>query len=420
MPNKALRAILEKNGEKDFELERCILVKIGAIQLEDGSRNAEQIAAPSGVAIGSEYCKALVKKLVKAVSLHPNVSEPIPLNNPDSTMTLTTPNFLITGEHFLFHITLPKSQLKYSDWFSSKRDMEDFYAIYTGSLFAAFREIEFLEQSGIGQEFREILFKQIPKETSIKVPSLGPTPLHPEFYIITGKSDTDTADTRPTIFCEREDLFIVLHNTKATDQEIVDAFLSSVQSRMLRLYSHLVAQDMVDLLAHEVAEHFSKLAGTARSLSNAQKWRFLRTRRLTQEARRELSSIHELLVERESLTLGFSQDRERFLQAIAEEPLLSKLQDYFKRTYDSATAVPQSLIPALNHFENELALALNIRTLFVATIVGALVGAVIGALLTWILSGPLETSRLQSKTNVKPTQNRESTAPPVSPDTHKH
>jgi hypothetical protein len=138
-----------------------------------------------------------------------------------------------------------------------------------------------------------------------------------------------------------------------------------------------------DDITRQALALFSDLSQIAQQIFANPIWNLPQSRRLSREARALLASIHERLVEREMKVLSFNQGRARFLQSIGDHPFLSELQDYFRDQLAAMTEVPESLTPALTYFESELSLALNIRTLLVAAVLGAIVGAVLASLLTW-------------------------------------
>lgn len=141
-----------------------------------------------------------------------------------------------------------------------------------------------------------------------------------------------------------------------------------------------------DGIAEEVLTIFSTLSRNAKLIFTVPPWRFLESRRLTNEIRMGLSSIHEKLVQREAQVLSLQSSRQEVLRGFADNGLLSPITDYFTRELQSLAEIPDSLSPALTYFESQLSLALNIRSLLVATVLGAVIGAILGSLFTWLVS----------------------------------
>jgi hypothetical protein len=383
MSTDRLRSLLEKHGEKSFRIERLIYIKLEALAIEDPARANEKDPRT----IDPSYVKQLSEKIVKAISAHPNISGPTPLSTSgNEMMSLNTPRFVFSVDHLLFRVMLPKHQLKYGVWGSGK-DVEEFYAIYTGSLFAAFRETNnFPEPSSIGQELRELLTSQIEKESSLQVSAVPPCPMHPNFYLLIGQSlEGGGPDRHPNVFSENGNLFIVINTTSTKTETLVDNLLSDIEHQILVFYNALCTQHRINDVAHEALGDFTTLSQFAKDLFATPGWNIVKARRLIKAIRIRLSTIHELLVEREASVVYSHGSVENLLETIADHPLLSEIKDYFRKTLAEITQIPESLTPALNYYENELNLALNIRSLIVATIVGAVVGAVIASLLTWLL-----------------------------------
>ena len=380
---ESLIRLLAKHGETDQQIKKCFFIKVGGLALK---REKDETGANNASAL----MKEIAAKLVKAVSAHPNVSPSSSLGSTSiAMMTMGDPEFLFSDRHFLFHLTLPKQRLRYPEW-SSAGDMEDFYAIYTGSLFAVYTEIlDYPEHSGIGQEFRELLQTQIDKESSLRCTHLAPTPLHPDIYLIIRRSSDATKRSRPIVFEERGNLLVVFEDADvadAKDPELVDAFFSSIEHYILSFYRERLSGAQADEVTRKVLDLFTGLSQTSQRIFANPAWRVLRSRRLSRAAAGQLSSIYESLVLHESLILGFHKSREQFLGSVAEHSVLSVINDYFRRELSDEAEVPKSLTPALTYYESQLSLSLNIRTLLLATIAGAILGAVLGSGLTWSLA----------------------------------
>jgi hypothetical protein len=375
MAYEALTRVLEKGGEATTLVQRCILIKVGAVAFEDEHGSQDPAAR-------SEFAKKLVDQLVKAVACHPNVAEPVHIGQAvHATTTLGGSEVLTTGEHFLFHVTLPRPRLKYAPW-SSCKDIEDFYAITSGSLFATFKEVADLDEPcGIGQEFRELLDAQIRGASQLKSSHVAPTPLHPDMYLVLSDADASQPG-RPKIVMRREDLILILGDAKPKTADLADSFFRSIETTILSFYRNSLARSASDDITSKVLARFSRLSRCAQAAFATPPWKLLRSRRLSQEAQTHLSSIHESIVEREAMEIGFNSSRESFLRSVAEHPILGQLRDYFSRELRKEEEIPKSLIAALTYFQSQLSLALNIRTLLIATILGAVVGAVLGTALT--------------------------------------
>ena len=377
---ESLVRLLAKHGQTGQQIRKCFFVKVGGLAFKRGK-------GETGEDNASSLMKEIGSKLVKAVSTHPNVSPSSSLGSASiAVMTMGDPEFLFSDRHFLFHVTLPKQQLRYPAW-SSAGDMEDFYAIYTGSLFAVYTEIlDYPEHSGIGQEFRELLKTQIDKESSVQCTHVAPTPLHPDIYLVIQRPNDGAKGYQTTVFEERGNLFVVFEDADldgAKDPELLDAFFSKVEHRILSFYRERLSRTQADEVTREVLDLFAGLSLTSQQIFANPSWRILRSRRLSRDAAGQLSSIYERLVLHESLILGFHKSREQFLRSVAEHSVLSAIGDYFRRELSDEAGIPKSLTSALAYYESQLSLSLNIRTLLLATIAGAILGSVLGSVLTW-------------------------------------
>jgi len=70
------------------------------------------------------------------------------------------------------------------------------------------------------------------------------------------------------------------------------------------------------------------------------------------------------------------------MEQIRQHVVLSEIQGYFDRHTEPDCEIPQGLCPALEHFDGELQTFGNIRSVVVATLLGAGVGSILTALLS--------------------------------------
>lgn len=229
MAFQTLNRLLAKHGETDATVERCVFVKIGGVAFQTDQSSYDP-------ATHSAFVKKLLADVIKAVACHPNVSAPISVGKSDrAASTLGGPEILAIGPHSAFHVTLPRPRLKFPQW-SSCGDIEDFYAVCSGSLFVAFKEAEdFPEACSIGQEFRELLDGQIAASGTVKRAHLAPVPLHPDIYMVNLRSGADGRPRRPRAFQEGGDLIVIFGETTEKTLDLVDNLLLRIELTRLRL-----------------------------------------------------------------------------------------------------------------------------------------------------------------------------------------
>jgi hypothetical protein len=134
--------------------------------------------------------------------------------------------------------------------------------------------------------------------------------------------------------------------------------------------------DLIDLMT-EVQDNFSAVSESIAELLHAPSWEFWKTRRLSRHARIKMASVHGSLVDLESNLLGYERNRSESIEMVRKDRDASLLSVFFRNLTKPDVAIPSSLGAALAFFESELQLYGNIRSILLASLLGAIVGALL-------------------------------------------
>ena len=175
-------------------------------------------------------------------------------------------------------------------------------------------------------------------------------------------------------------MFIVTGGGATTRELAVGCFFAFRRS-IDDFYQLLSGRDLLMDYNMEVSQHFSVASKSVRELMDAASWRLWETHRASREARTSLASVHERLVGLEAELISYSNEKDRSLRELVKQRETAPLRDYFAEMADPGVTLAPSLGAALAFFESELQLYGNIRSLLLASLVGAVVGSLLtGAL----------------------------------------
>jgi len=365
-----LTEFLSGLGEKDLSIRRAVLVKFGTVLL--AKPKSDTFDPPSGVA-------PLIHNALKD---HPNIFEPKQLLDEDEGVSGTKFGFFVKGPYFHYRVHLPKAKQKYQDMDSA----EHFSVVSNGSMFAAYVDVQDIPIfSNIGHEFRELAKGQIEKETRLECRPIGPCPIHPDIVLVVRNQAEGDAETAPVKRYQKDDdILIVVTSNRPTVDLVLDCFFDFGFS-VERFYDLALSRsDLLDA-SEDVDGSFTEASEKIEELLNTPSWKPWKTHLVSRQARINVATVHQSLVTLESQLLEYERDRGSSLEALKKDRDAALLFEYFRDMTSPDVGVPSSLASALTFFEGELQLYGNIRSLLIASLLGAVVGSLLTGLLGWLL-----------------------------------
>jgi hypothetical protein len=193
---KVLSGLGETGG-----VERAYIVKLGCVRLlefdepKHGRFPLVEFADLSAPSAARDVTGAdLHSEILKSLREHPNIFDITSITDKrDEITNRSQMGRLVIGNVFSLKVRLPERLQKWRrHWAEESTTAQEFHVISSGSLFAAFAEVEdYPARTNIGHEYRDLLQEQIRKASSLKCPNFGPSPIHPDFYIVLRKKSAD-------------------------------------------------------------------------------------------------------------------------------------------------------------------------------------------------------------------------------------
>ncbi len=380
------------------EIERAYIVKLGCVRLLEFEEPEQSCRFPLvefakiSTSTGGPKITAttLHSEILRSLREHPNVFDIAQITDKRTGITNSSQmGLLVMGNLFSLKVRLPERLQRWRrHWAQESTTAEEFRVVSSGSLFAAFVEIgDYPARTNIGHEYRDLLKQQIENVTTLKCPNFGPSPIHPDFYIVLRKKSGEGIPLgTKTYTLPDEDILLVSDSGAGTIEEATTDLFRELEYAMFRFYDLQLGRMRLIWYNVEVFNHFGDLSAGVMELDSISWRRFLRHRRLSTEAKKNLSLIHRRLVEYGSAHINFSRNRNSCLNRIKENPIIGKIPEYFARMSQAESELPEALTPALSHFGQELQTLGSVRSTIIAAFLSALAGAFFYALISRFLS----------------------------------
>ncbi len=393
MPYDGVKAVLKTLGEDELEVARVLILKVGCVSVRMSEKPALSSRFPITEMEESKARQELEtgeppvfqEQIVESLRKSPNVFDIDILDDTDRVAWETWPvggSFLVRGKMFALRVDLPERFQKYATHRVGRQDvLEQFHVISSGSLFVAFAAVaDYPFFTYIGHEYRELLQSQIRKETQLKSPPLGPSPIHPDFYIVI-RENSGQAPRGVRIYSFQDDVFIVLDGDGLSDEKMVCGLFSDTQFILESFYC--LMQRNVSLLDYgvEIFNHFTDLSSFVAELSGARWWQIYKAMNLARRGKKSLSTIYTRIVEYETTLFNFKNSQKKLLGEVMGHPVLQRIHSYLFTTSDVDVSIPPIISSALDHFQKELQSFGATRAVVMASLIGGAVGALLTALL---------------------------------------
>lgn len=393
-----LERFLPQEISTQFSITKAYVVKIGFFRVELEDSIDEAITSEDN-ALFDKY----LNELYSVLSTSPHIMDISPKREElilDSNKLKEGIGFRLTwgentiaiSEFLRMRVVLPKrkSEELYK-LFSTSWCPEQFSIYFDGGIFLAVSEIDKLPvMTDIGQVAREFLNETLKTSKLWKAPAIvGPTPLHPEIYILTVAANSPESQTEnkfPLVFERGGDLLIVVPESLPI-AAVVNDFLEDSEMALISFYESQSTR-------LRISNRFASLDQLNRSLSEAlakyfrQKSFFRLFGTVAGNIRRLLSDMHLQLQEISTLDLLALKHERDAINHLQRATFLGKLSEYFKtqmEPYKPFDINAQHTI--MNFAAQETSNLIVVQATLLAAFIGAIIGGIITVVAQFLLSG---------------------------------
>lgn len=358
------------------QISDAFLFKFGALLIAQETppeTDEHQYSATKALRNSSQtFPIEITKTIRKALEEHPNIFHV--KNAGDKTVESiygACTGMLVIGPAFTMEVHFPQAQRQFEDCDTP----EQFNVISNGSYFGAYSPIDDVPVfSAIANEFRELARKQVEANTPYKVPLFGPTPVHPD--VIITRINGNGEKTAMRAYEYEGNLYIVCDADSRT--ESLMEFIFYRAGKYWHGYYELLLDRSGSIdLDIEIQNRFSDLSSDIAKLLSTPAWKFWAVSSTSKRTALSIAKIHELMIEYHSARWFFDNARRDFLNRIKDQHLFSKLNRITKEDCRRDFCPPKSVTEALAFLEKQIEVGRNIRSLVVASVLGAVIGAVL-------------------------------------------
>lgn len=385
------RKILPEEILKLYDATEAYVAKIGFIPSNIREEKIEQFWGEDRQF--SEQIKAYINDLFALISASPHVMEVTPTREEfianfekgDFSVSVWPMESIISLDFIKLRMIMPKRKRQELGVFQNSWSPDEFNIAFNGSIFLTYAPIQKIPVfTDLGQIAREYLSDLMSGSKIIEPYSgIGPTPIHPEIYIVKLKEKEGIEKTStnkiPTIKFPEGKIVILIPDEDGIE-DVLDPLLMEIELYITGFYAQRLIdrslseqieslEEMNELLSEKLVDYF-ELTLLKRFFSKKPK-----------EIRYLLASMHSCLQEITSSKFHAKTKRDDALKHIDESIFFSGIKKYFDEHMEERNNFDrESQLTSMNFAADETSNFILTQSTLVAALAGALIGGAITSL----------------------------------------
>lgn len=220
---------------------------------------------------------------------------------------------------------------------------------------------------------------QIEKETKYSSPSLGPTPIHPDIYVVE-LSGEDMPLPRVLPVLDYDILLLFARGIEI--QKVVESVFHEVRPTLDLFYSAMKTSDGLMTARQDILSQYSNIGSDVSHFVSLPWWHFFSKSRSASGTEQDITNMYASLAEEHLESAMLETYLSELRDAIKKSDIMRPISEYLLAHPAPEFTLPTSLLPGLEHFTQAVRGFITARVVLIASIMGAAVGAV----LTYLLS----------------------------------
>jgi len=361
-----------------LELGRVHILKFGCLLFTHKSDEIDEKAPPEPTREMHNYYR-VYSSINKALQRHANVFD---LKIPDIDHVVHSVPVLggtiVTCPTFTLRVSMPYAHQKYVDHWGTP--IETFHVNSSGSLFCAYAEVhEFPVATWIAQEYQEMFRTQMQKETEYRCPVLGPTPIHPDFYVVEliGE-DMPLQKVLPVL-----DYDILLLFAQGIEiHEVIESVFNEVRQTLSSFYTAMKTTKRLITARGDILSQYSNIGSGVSHFVSLPWWHFFSRARSASGAEHDITDMYASLAEEHLESAMLETHLSNLRDDVEKSDIMRPISKYLIANPAPEFTLPMSLLPGLEHFTQAVRGFVTARVALIASVLGAVVGAVLVNLLS--------------------------------------
>ena len=393
MSNNRFSRLVAAIPEKPLEIEALYVLKLGCIRFTDrpipSSKYPISESQASETDLDSNEKKETSIKFETIVDALKNCKNIFDLNIPspptgrkngyDFTDEFGT---ILASKRFTARIDLPRRLHKFAEEYDSPDQViEQFNVISTGSLFAAYSQIDkYPVWPFFANEFRDIVRNEVESHTSIKAPLFGPSPIHPEIYVALRKSRKNTPKMPIAVYTINKSICLVVDRPRSSIPSLMEYIFDICLFPISRFYLLQIQRSRLLRYNTEIQSHFNDISSSIETIQSSRFWQLSSRNKASISAHVSLSKFHLRMVGHDSLSFSMEQDQSHLKELLKDNRFLSGISDYFDQESDAP--ITSSMSQAISFYQSEIQSYANVQSVLASSFIGAIIGSLLTAFLT--------------------------------------
>lgn len=373
---------LTKFEQEPAEVTAAFVFKFGALlfaeELPSDSEPYQYTALEGLRSEPWEPPAKMLEEIKRALDCHPNVFHLSEIGDPtEVAVSGTRTGMLAEGRPYRMEIQLPKGRQQFQDGEIS----EHFTVIWSGSSFAAYAAIEDTPVStNIAHEFRELARKQVEASTKYKAPLFGPCPIWTDIVVAVVSRSNSTTKQALRSYERRGTLYLVIGD-EVPFARFMEQLFGASKRYWEGFYELMLARSESIEMDIEIQNRFEQASQAVTTMATTPPWKIWETSKLATQAALEIGQMHKLVVQYDEACWGYDNQRRNYLRMVGDVAHLAKIRRHTGENCQRDFRTPSSITAALEFLEKQIETARNIRSLVLASLLGAVVGAIITGVL---------------------------------------
>ena len=351
--HERLSQTLQSKGIEAPKIRAAYLMKIGGFLIQSERLNSTSDTHAWDNVRDWEACvSSIYHDIINALKRHPNICDVkalrgdyIQINKP------TVRGLILQRSPVRLHLNLPGVAQTFSaevrrapGEFWPWTPIESFDVITNGSLFAAYTQIEdWPHHSTMAHEFRELFQEHINATTQCKVSGLGPTPIHPDFYIVILDPSTSPRMSTP-IFEAHKNIFHLLYSDRDIE-EVVAYMMTSAHGPLSLFYATKAERaDLVDF-TYQIYDSFTHLSNLLRQHRTTRWYHLTKHVYPGMQVSTQIEHIYEVIFAAQERQFFYDRSRKLVRDSLTATPLLAQTTEYFMNQLENVLVMPGSFAP---------------------------------------------------------------------------
>jgi hypothetical protein len=372
----AVSTILSQAGISANSVKEIHALQIGCLPFafaHDGRSIFEEIE--------SFDAYARIEERLESLRMSPDVSHVRVIQDEHYARTMWSEvGLILSSTETAMRVRIPQNRQKLSRRHLAQYAPTSFDVVMAGSWFCASTRVSDIDvPTLLGNEFRIFATETFSFSPTAKPTVIGPSPVHPRVFAV--RISDLSLDGPAPILSHSGDVVVPIPLDADLDQFVCWVLLET-RAAFGSFYQAMAARVTRMDRESEIYSRFARLSRMMRVRLKIPWWDIARVKKLVVSADRTLSETYERFFALQMLTTKYVDARRACLADVSESSVLRSVKSYFDEHLELPSDPPNVLLPALEHYGEQVRSSGNARIAAGAALFSAVIASILTALLS--------------------------------------